>query len=340
MNTVASIPVSVIRRPEAGVPANRWSVGAVEALFELPFMELLFRAQQVHREHFDPSEVQLSTLLSIKTGGCSEDCGYCPQSAHHDTEVEADKLMQLEQVLAAARAAKAQGATRFCMGAAWRSPKERDMEKVTGMVQGVRALGLETCMTLGMLDPGQARQLKDAGLDYYNHNLDSAPDFYGQIISTRTYQDRLDTLSHVREAGINVCCGGIVGLGETRAQRAGLIAQLANLDPYPESVPINNLVPIPGTPLEGAEPIDPFEFVRTIAVARITMPTTMVRLSAGREQMDDALQALCLAAGANSIFYGDQLLTTANPQAERDRALFERLGLRAQGARPAMPPAA
>ncbi|PRD65165.1 biotin synthase BioB [Malikia granosa] len=340
MNTVASIPVSAIRRPEAGVPANRWSVGAVEALFELPFMELLFRAQQVHREHFDPSEVQLSTLLSIKTGGCSEDCGYCPQSAHHDTEVEADKLMQLEQVLAAARAAKAQGATRFCMGAAWRSPKERDMEKVTDMVQGVRALGLETCMTLGMLDPGQARQLKDAGLDYYNHNLDSAPDFYGQIISTRTYQDRLDTLSHVREAGINVCCGGIVGLGETRAQRAGLIAQLANLDPYPESVPINNLVAVPGTPLEGAEPIDPFEFVRTIAVARITMPTTMVRLSAGREQMDDALQALCLAAGANSIFYGDQLLTTANPQAERDRALFERLGLRAQGARPAMPPAA
>ena len=340
MNTVASIPVSAIRRPEAGVPANRWSVGAVEALFELPFMELLFRAQQVHREHFDPSEVQLSTLLSIKTGGCSEDCGYCPQSAHHDTEVEADKLMQLEQVLAAARAAKAQGATRFCMGAAWRSPKERDMEKVTDMVQGVRALGLETCMTLGMLDPGQARQLKDAGLDYYNHNLDSAPDFYGQIISTRTYQDRLDTLSHVREAGINVCCGGIVGLGETRAQRVGLIAQLANLDPYPESVPINNLVAVPGTPLEGAEPIDPFEFVRTIAVARITMPTTMVRLSAGREQMDDALQALCLAAGANSIFYGDQLLTTANPQAERDRVLFERLGLRAQGARPAMPPAA
>lgn len=340
MNQVASIPVSAIRRPEAGVPANRWSVAAVEALFELPFMELLFRAQQVHRAHFDPSEVQLSTLLSIKTGGCSEDCGYCPQSAHHDTEVEADKLMQLEQVLAAARAAKAQGATRFCMGAAWRSPKERDMEKVTDMVQGVRALGLETCMTLGMLDPDQARQLKDAGLDYYNHNLDSAPDFYGQIISTRSYQDRLDTLSHVREAGINVCCGGIVGLGETRAQRAGLIAQLANLDPYPESVPINNLVAVPGTPLEGAEPIDSFEFVRTIAVARITMPTTMVRLSAGREQMDDALQALCLAAGANSIFYGDQLLTTANPQAERDRVLFERLGLRAQGARPAMPPAA
>ncbi len=334
MNTVASIPVSVIRRPEAGVPANRWSVGAVEALFELPFMELLFRAQQVHREHFDPSEVQLSTLLSIKTGGCSEDCGYCPQSAHHDTEVEADKLMQLEQVLAAARAAKAQGATRFCMGAAWRSPKERDMEKVTDMVQGVRALGLETCMTLGMLDQQQARQLKDAGLDYYNHNLDSAPDFYGEIISTRTYQDRLDTLQNVRDAGINVCCGGIVGLGETRAQRAGLIAQLANLDPYPESVPINNLVAVPGTPLEGAEPIDPFEFVRTIAVARITMPTTMVRLSAGREQMDDALQALCLAAGANSIFYGDQLLTTANPQAERDRALFARLGLKGQGERP------
>ena len=337
MSIVASIPLSSLRRPAPAAKETRWAVADIAELFELPFMDLLHRAQQVHREHFNANEVQLSTLLSIKTGGCSEDCGYCPQSAHHDTEVEADKLMQLEQVLAAARAAKEQGATRFCMGAAWRSPKERDMEKVTDMVQGVRALGLETCMTLGMLDQGQARQLKDAGLDYYNHNLDSAPDFYGQIISTRTYQDRLDTLSNVREAGINVCCGGIVGMGETREQRAGLIAELANLDPYPESVPINNLVAVPGTPLEGAEPLDPFEFVRTIAVARITMPTTMVRLSAGREQMDEALQALCFAAGANSIFYGDQLLTTANPQAERDRALFARLGLRAQGARPAVP---
>ena len=336
MSIVASIPLSSLRRPAPETKETRWAVADVAELFELPFMDLLYRAQQVHREHFNPNEVQLSTLLSIKTGGCSEDCGYCPQSAHHDTEVEADKLMQLEQVLSAARAAKEQGATRFCMGAAWRSPKERDMERVTEMVQGVRELGLETCMTLGMLDQGQAQQLKDAGLDYYNHNLDSAPDFYGQIISTRTYQDRLDTLSNVRDAGINVCCGGIVGLGETRAQRAGLIAQLANLDPYPESVPINNLVAVPGTPLEGAEPLDPFEFVRTIAVARITMPTTMVRLSAGREQMDEALQALCFAAGANSIFYGDQLLTTANPQAARDRALFARLGLRAQGERPAV----
>jgi biotin synthase len=336
MDTVASIPLAAIRRPAAGVPETRCSVADVEALFELPFMDLLFRAQQVHREHFDPNEVQLSTLLSIKTGGCSEDCGYCPQSAHHEGSIEASKLLPLDEVLTAAQAAREQGATRFCMGAAWRSPKERDMEKVREMIEGVRSLGLETCMTLGMLDQQQALQLKDAGLDYYNHNLDSAPDFYGEIISTRTYQDRLDTLQHVRDAGINVCCGGIVGLGETRAQRAGLIVQLANLDPYPESVPINNLVAVPGTPLEGAEPIDPFEFVRTIAVARITMPTTMVRLSAGREQMDDALQALCFAAGANSIFYGDRLLTTCNPQAERDRALFVRLGLNGQGARPAV----
>jgi biotin synthase len=292
-------------------------------------MDLLFRAQQVHREHFDASEVQLSTLLSIKTGGCAEDCGYCPQSAHFDTGVESSKLMPLPAVIEAAQAAKAQGATRFCMGAAWRSPKPRDMERVTEMVREVKALGLETCMTLGMLDAEQAQSLDDAGLDYYNHNLDSAPEFYGRIISTRTYQDRLDTLANVRNAGIKVCCGGIVGMGESRAQRAGLIAQLANLDPYPESVPINNLVQVPGTPLAGTDALDPFEFVRTIAVARITMPRTMVRLSAGREQMDDALQALCIAAGANSIFYGDRLLTTSNPQAVRDRALFDRLGLRA-----------
>jgi len=341
MTTTATIDVSGLRArsstPATTAPA-RWSVAEVEALFALPFMELLFRAQQIHRETFDPNEVQLSTLLSIKTGGCSEDCGYCPQSAHHEGGVEASKLMPIDEVLAAAKAAQSEGATRFCMGAAWRSPKERDMEKVTEMVREVRALGLETCMTLGMLDAQQAQTLKDAGLDYYNHNLDSAPEFYGNIISTRTYQDRLDTLTNVREAGINVCCGGIVGLGESRVERAGLIAQLANLDPYPESVPINNLVAVPGTPLEGTAPIDPFEFVRTIAVARITMPRSMVRLSAGREQMDEALQALCFAAGANSIFYGDRLLTTSNPQAERDRALMARLGLRVQGERPAARP--
>ncbi len=337
MSTVSTIDVSHLRpRAAASAPAAaRWRVEQVEALFALPFMDLLHRAQQLHREHFDPNEVQLSTLLSIKTGGCSEDCGYCPQSAHHEGSVEASKLMALDEVLQAARAAQDQGATRFCMGAAWRSPKDRDMEKVTEMVREVRALGLETCMTLGMLEAGQAQALKDAGLDYYNHNLDSAPEFYGNIISTRTYQDRLDTLSNVRQAGINVCCGGIVGMGESRLERAGLIAQLANLDPYPESVPINNLVAVPGTPLADQAPLDPFEFVRTVAVARITMPTTMVRLSAGREQMDEALQALCFAAGANSIFYGDRLLTTSNPQAERDRALMVRLGLRARGERPA-----
>ncbi|CAN7635153.1 biotin synthase BioB [Variovorax sp. LjRoot130] len=333
MTTTATVSLSSLRtktsRPEPR-PDQRWGVADVEALFALPFMDLLFRAQQVHRQHFDANEVQLSTLLSIKTGGCAEDCGYCPQSSHFDTGVEASKLMPLQEVVEAAQAAKAQGATRFCMGAAWRSPKARDMERVTDMVREVRALGLETCMTLGMLEAEQAQALKDAGLDYYNHNLDSAPAFYGSIISTRTYQDRLDTLAHVRDVGIHVCCGGIVGMGENRTQRAGLIAQLANLDPYPESVPINNLVQVAGTPLAGTEPIDPFEFVRTIAVARITMPTTMVRLSAGREQMDEALQALCFAAGANSIFYGDKLLTTSNPQAERDRALFERLGLKAQ----------
>jgi biotin synthase len=330
MTTTSTISISKLR-PQPTSPAAmnvRWPAAEVEALFAQPFMDLLHRAQQVHREHFNPNEVQLSTLLSIKTGGCAEDCGYCPQSAHFDTGLEASKLMPLADVIEAAQAAKAQGATRFCMGAAWRSPKERDMQHVTNMVREVKALGLETCMTLGMLDATQAHALEDAGLDYYNHNLDSAPDFYGQIISTRTYQDRLDTLSHVRQAGIKVCCGGIVGLGETRTQRAGLIAQLANLEPYPESVPINNLVAVPGTPLADTPPLDPFEFVRTIAVARITMPRTMVRLSAGREQMDDALQALCFAAGANSIFYGDRLLTTTNPQAQRDRALLDTLGMR------------
>ncbi|MDR6538740.1 biotin synthase BioB [Variovorax soli] len=305
-----------------------WSVAAVAALFDLPFNDLLFRAQQVHRANFDANTVQLSTLLSIKTGGCEEDCGYCPQSAHHDTGLQASKLMALDEVLAAAQAAKDHGATRFCMGAAWRSPKDRHLEPVIEMVRGVKAMGLETCVTLGMLEAEQALQLKDAGLDYYNHNLDSAPEFYDKIITTRSYQDRLDTLGHVREAGIHVCCGGIVGMGESRLERAGLIAQLANLDPYPESVPINNLVQVEGTPLAGTEPLDPFEFVRTIAVARITMPRTMVRLSAGREQMDEALQSLCFLAGANSIFYGDRLLTTANPQAAKDRALLARLGMR------------
>ena len=334
MSTIATISPDALRRSAPSKQPERpqrWRVEDVEALFALPFMELVFRAQQVHREHFDPNEIQLSTLLSIKTGGCAEDCGYCSQSAHFDTEVKASKLMPLDEVLEAAQAAKAQGATRFCMGAAWRSPKERDMEKVSTMVREVKAMGLETCMTLGMLDAEQAQELKEAGLDYYNHNLDTAPDYYGKVISTRTYQDRLDTLDNVRSAGINVCSGGIVGMGESRTHRAALIAQLANLDPCPESVPINNLVPIEGTPLAGTDPIDPFEFVRTIAVARITMPSSMVRLSAGREEMDEALQALCFMAGANSMFYGDRLLTTPNPQTGRDRKLLDRLDMRIQG---------
>jgi biotin synthase len=313
-------------------PVARWRVADVVALYELPFNDLMFRAQQIHREHFDANAVQLSTLLSIKTGGCEEDCAYCPQSAHHDTGLKADKLMPVDDVLAAARVAKENGATRFCMGAAWRNPKDRHLEPIKEMIRGVKAMGLETCVTLGMLETHQAQGLREAGLDYYNHNLDTSPEFYGQIISTRTYQDRLDTLERVRDAGINVCCGGIVGLGESRRERAGLITQLANMEPYPESVPINNLVQVEGTPLMGTEALDPFEFVRTIAVARITMPRAMVRLSAGREQMDEALQALCFLAGANSIFYGDQLLTTSNPQADADRKLLERLGIRAEAA--------
>jgi biotin synthase len=331
--TPGAQPITLVRPKgnHAPLPADaEWTPERILALFELPFNDLLFRAQQVHREHHAPNQVQLSTLLSIKTGGCAEDCGYCPQSAHHETGLKASKLMDVDTVLEAAQAAKDSGATRFCMGAAWREPKDRDMEAVAEMIRGVKAMGLETCVTLGMLKKEQAHALKDAGLDYYNHNLDTSPEFYDHIIGTRTYEDRLDTLANVRDAGLHVCCGGIVGMGESRSDRAGLIAQLAALSPQPESVPINNLVQVPGTPLEGTESIDPFEFVRTIAVARITMPKAMVRLSAGREQMDDALQALCFLAGANSIFYGDRLLTTENPQAERDRALLARLGLQAQ----------
>lgn len=304
-----------------------WTVDEVAALFELPFNDLIFRAQQIHRENFDPNAIQLSTLLSIKTGGCEEDCKYCPQSAHFDTGLKAEKLLPLDEVLDAARAAKASGATRFCMGAAWRSPKQRHIEQIREMISEVKALGLETCLTAGMLDDVQADQLKDAGLDYYNHNLDTSPEFYGQIITTRTYQDRLDTLGRVRDAGLKVCTGGIVGMGETRRQRAGLIVQLANLAPYPESVPINNLVQVEGTPLAGTQRLDPFEFVRMIAVARICMPRSMVRLSAGREDMPESLQSLCFLAGANSMFYGDRLLTTSNPQAEKDRLLLSRLGM-------------
>lgn len=319
-----TLPATDARRRSA----HPWTVDAVTALFDLPFNDLLFRAQAVHREHFDANAVQLSTLLSIKTGGCEEDCKYCPQSAHFDTGVKAEKLLPLEEVLEAARAAKDSGATRFCMGAAWRSPKDRHIEQISEMISGVKAMGLETCLTAGMLADEQAQQLRQAGLDYYNHNLDTAPEFYGQIITTRTYQDRLDTLDRVRDAGMKVCSGGIVGMGETRRQRAGLIVQLANLNPYPESVPINNLVQVEGTPLAGTAALDPFEFVRTIAVARITMPRAMVRLSAGREEMPESLQSLCFLAGANSMFYGDRLLTTGNPQAERDRALLQRLGMR------------
>jgi len=299
----------------------------VEALFALPFNDLLHQAHSLHRLHFDPNAVQVSTLLSIKTGGCSEDCGYCSQSARYHTGVDSEALMPLNEVLASARAAKAKGATRFCMGAAWRGPKEKDLQPVLEMVRAVKALGMETCTTLGMLKAGQAEQLRDAGLDYYNHNLDTAPEYYGEVITTHGYEDRLDTLGKVREAGMKVCCGGIVGLGESRSARAGLIAQLAALDPAPESVPINLLVRIPGTPLSELPALEPIEFVRTIAVARICMPTSMVRLSAGRQEMPDYLQAMCFFAGANSIFYGDKLLTTSNPDTDQDQQLFAKLGL-------------
>ena len=310
------------------VKDHAWTLAQVEELFNLPFNDLLFKAQQIHREHFNPNEVQLSTLLSIKTGGCSEDCGYCPQSAHHDTGLEASKLLDVDTVKEAAMEAKKNGATRFCMGAAWRQPKDRDIEKIAEIIRSVKDLNLEACCTLGMLSANQALTLKDAGLDYYNHNLDTAPEIYGDIITTRDYQERLDTLGHVRDAGMNVCSGGIVGMGESRSQRAGLIHQLANLNPYPDSVPINNLVQVEGTPLHGTEPLDLLEFVRTVAVARITMPTARVRLSAGRQQMGEAIQAMCFLAGANSIFYGDKLLTTGNPEWERDQALLNKLGMK------------
>ena len=302
-------------------------VAEVEALFALPFNDLLFKAHSTHRANFDPNAVQVSTLLSIKTGGCSEDCGYCSQAARYNTGLESEALMPLNAVLNAARAAKERGATRFCMGAAWRGPKEKDLKPVLEMVRAVKALGLETCATLGMLKAGQAEQLAGAGLDYYNHNLDTSPEYYGEVITTHTYGDRLDTLGKVRDAGMKVCCGGIVGLGESRAARAGLIAQLAALNPAPESVPINLLVRIPGTPMSDLPALDPIEFVRTIAVARICMPASMVRLSAGRQEMPDYLQALCFFAGANSIFYGDKLLTTTNPDTDTDRQLFADLGL-------------
>ncbi len=308
--------------------SDGWTVERLVDLFALPFADLLYQAQQVHRANHDPNTVQLSSLLSIKTGGCAEDCGYCPQSARHEKTLAATHLMEPEAVLKAAREAKAQGASRFCMGAAWREPKDRNLEKVAKIVAEVKSLGLETCATLGMLREDQAMKLKEAGLDYYNHNLDTSPEFYGHIITTRTYEERLRTLEHVRAAGMKICCGGIVGMGETRRDRAALIAQLANLSPYPESVPINSLVKVEGTPLADAPDLDPFEFVRTIAVARIAMPRAWVRLSAGRESLDDAMQALCFLAGANSIFYGDRLLTTDNPQTVRDKHLFARLGLR------------
>jgi biotin synthase len=311
----------------SGLVRHDWTREEVRALFALPFPELMFRAQAIHRRHFDPTEVQISTLLSIKTGGCPEDCAYCPQSVHYDTGVKAEKLMSVGAVVAEAQAAKAAGASRFCMGAAWREPKDRDLDNVCAMVAGVKATGLETCVTLGMLTASQAQRLRAAGLDYYNHNLDTSPEYYGAIITTRTYRDRLDTLAHVRDAGIHVCCGGIVGMGERAEDRVGMITTLASLPVHPESVPINMLVRVEGTPLAAGEPIDPIDFVRTIAVARITMPKSVVRLSAGREDMREETQVLCFLAGANSIFYGPKLLTTPNPERDRDLRLMDKLGL-------------
>jgi len=304
-----------------------WTVAEVRALFALPFADLMHHAQRVHRQHFNPNEVQVSTLLSIKTGACPEDCAYCPQSVRYDTGLEREELMEVERVIDSARLAKSKGATRFCMGAAYRSPKAKQLAAISEMVRGVRALGMETCATLGMLTPEQAHELKDAGLDYYNHNLDSSESFYGKVITTRTYQDRLDTLQAVRDAGINVCCGGILGMGESELDRAQLLHTLATLPKHPESVPTNQLVQVAGTPLNGVAPLDPFEFVRTIAVARLLMPHSHVRLSAGRTEMSDEMQALCFLAGANSIFYGEKLLTTENPEADHDQQLFARLGI-------------
>ena len=313
-----------------GLIRHDWTLSEVESLFAMPFVDLLFHAQRIHRAHHEPSTVQMSTLLSIKTGACPEDCAYCPQSVRYDTGLERETLMEISAVRDAAQRAKEAGATRFCMGVAYRSPKPKQLAMIAEMVREVRALGMETCATLGMLTPAQAEELKDAGLDYYNHNLDTSPEFYGEIITTRTYQDRLDTLDAVRDAGLKVCCGGIVGMGETITDRAKLLLTLANLPAHPESVSINQLVQVPGTPLHGVEQVDPFDFVRTIAVARVMMPAAHVRLSAGREDMSDELQALCFIAGANSMFYGEKLLTTGNPDVERDQRLFARLGLKAE----------
>jgi biotin synthase len=320
-------------------PRRDWTLAEVEALFELPFADLVFRAAEVHRRGFDPAEVQLSQLLSVKTGGCAEDCGYCAQSQHFATGLKASKLMEAETVIAAAREAKAGGAQRFCMGAAWRDLKDRDLPKVAAMISGVKALGLETCATLGMLTPDQAKALKTAGLDFYNHNLDTGPDYYDQVVTTRTYQDRLDTLAAVRDAGLSTCCGGIVGMGETRRDRAGLLRQLANLPVHPESIPINDLMPIPGTPLGGSAPVDGLEFVRMVAVARLVCPRSVVRLAAGREHMSRELQALCFLAGANSIFVGGRLLTTDNPDPNEDEALLADLKMRPMGSAAAEAPA-
>lgn len=324
---IATQAVELHRSVKPRKQQGPWTVDAVQALLDKSFMDLVHEAQTVHREHWPAGDVELATLLSVKTGGCPENCGYCPQSAEFDTGVSAQKLMSVAEVTRAAQAARDAGATRFCMGAAWREPKDRDIEKVSELVEAVKNLGMQTCATLGMLQPHQAKALKVAGLDYYNHNLDTALEYYTDVVSTRTYQDRLDTLASVRDAGISVCCGGIIGMGEAPVHRAGLIAQLANMAPYPESVPINSLVRVPGTPLADSEPVDPFDFVRMIAVARITMPKARVRLSAGRQQLGEAVQALCFMAGANSIFYGDKLLVTGNPDVEADNRLLRKLGL-------------
>ena len=307
---------------------NNWTIDEIAELFEQPFIDLLHTAQTIHRENFDPNEVQVSSLLSIKTGACPEDCSYCPQSAKHENDLERERLLPLDEVVESAKAAQANGSTRFCMGAAWRNPTDKNLDRVIPMIEAVKSLGMETCVTLGMLTEAQTQRLKSAGLDYYNHNLDTSPEFYGNVITTRTYQDRLETLDHVRDAGVNVCAGGILGMGESRRDRAGLLQQLANLPKHPESVPINNLVQVEGTPLARTEKLDPLEFVRTIAVARILMPLAWVRLSAGRTEMSDEIQTLCFMAGANSMFYGEKLLTTPNPDADQDRQLLDRLGMR------------